>query len=619
MIAAHSGVPAALLDYGLRCHADQFTDALRDHPDDLAALEDYLTVVRTRTPSAGPDAMPGVLPNVIPSRLTARYDLHGASVCVDTGATSSAIALSVAEQYLATDELELALVLALDVGAHHPMRDGAPPSVRQGAFLLALARQSTARTHGWPVVARMQSDATGSAPSATAGPGGFHAATDVVALLSALAASTEEIPTLHLPKAPPRNQRSAKRTAGPLTRRYISRRIPAPPLPSAASRTSALPAKALVLTDHAPTATALAPLAAAVGSTLWCTDPDADLALRPGPMSALTAAVDRAEGRIRVVSLPNTWPAMPAPACTELHEQLFHALGHARRRDITGSLGVVVLSPSDHPHAALFTGLVPSLLADYPELPVRVVVSDAQQPIAALDLLVREWTSTDQATATWHSNGQRHRMCLVPAPLPPPGGAGPYPVIVASGGAGGVTSTLLAALAAVTPADERPEVWILGTTDPSRLPADILQAGQNDLPALRAELIAQALRDGASSVAEAAARADRLLAGRRAAQNLHHLRATVGSNRLHYLTCDITDRRATQDAAHRVTAHHDRIDLFLHAATRSRTAPSAVRPSRTSISYAPSKSSVTTTCGTPSPHLTPACGATSPRSRPSTR
>ncbi|WP_353940138.1 SDR family oxidoreductase [Streptomyces sp. HUAS MG91] len=596
VIAAHSGLPSTLVDYALRAHADTLTAALRDHPGATAATRRVLELARDRTPAAGPDAMPGVLPNVIPSRLAARYDLRGASICVDTGRTSAATALDTAAAYVTSGEMDLALVLAVDAGSLHTGPHGTTHAAAQGAFLLALALASTARRHAWPVLTRLTpaTELAGSAVDAAPLPsaaesaasaagevaaGGFHAAAEAVTLLARLgAAAPSPAPTLTLPPpgAPP--ARPGPDSAGHLTARHVTRRRPAPWQAAEDPGTvAALPARALVLTDHAPTAARLRGLTRNAEVTLLCTDPDAPPELRPGPLPALYTAVDRADGHVRVVARPHAWPAPPGPAAEALQELLLNALARTRANQTTGSLGAVVVAPAEHPQAAVFTALVPVLRADHPRLPVRVVASGTDDATLAWERLGREWHSADRAVAVWYHDGRRHRHELVPEPLPPapsagplgPDGRGPH-VVVASGGAGGVTTALLTALAEAGHAEA---VWLLGTTDLDRLPREVLTATDEQIPALRAELIAHHLRTTRPGVAEAARLADRTLAGRRAALNLARLRSVADRTAVHYVVCDITDPDATAAAARQVRTRHDRVDLFLHAATRSRTAP----------------------------------------------
>ncbi|MFF5900865.1 SDR family oxidoreductase [Streptomyces argenteolus] len=55
--------------------------------------------------------------------------------------------------------------------------------------------------------------------------------------------------------------------------------------------------------------------------------------------------------------------------------------------------------------------------------------------------------------------------------------------------------------------------------------------------------------------------------------NLGRLREAAGRTAVHYVVCDITDPEAVDAAARQVRSCHDRVDLFVHAAPRRRTAP----------------------------------------------
>ncbi|MGW0931418.1 SDR family oxidoreductase [Streptomyces sp. NPDC002644] len=586
VLAAHSGVPSALVHYALRAHADALTRAVRDHAGGRAAAGRLLDRARAAVPPAGPDAMPGVLPNVIPSRLTARYDLRGASICLDTGRTSTATALDTAAAYLATGETELALVLAVDAGSQHTGPRGCAPAAREGAFLLALAQESTARRRAWPVVARLTPAPAVGQPAgagsptrhpdgvtvkASASPGQeFHAASGAVELLARLVtAEPSTTPTLALPS--PGSASPGRRDH--LTVRHVTRHRAAPWTDGGSGFVPALPARALLLSDDARSATRLRPLADSADAVLLCTDPEAPPGLRPGSEADLHDAVDRAAGHLRVLAHPRPWPEAPGRAALGLQELLLRALARTRTGTVGGSLGVTVLGPAEHPQAALFTALVPALRADHPDLPLRVVASGTDDPGTAWERLAREWRSSDGSAAVWYHDGRRHVHELVPRPLPPGQDTGDDDggqVVVASGGAGGVTTALLTALVASRDVEA---LWLLGTTDPDRLPPEVLNTPDGQLPALRADLIARHLRSGGLRVADAARLADRDLAGRRAALNLARLREAAGSTAVRYVVCDITDPAAVDAAARRVRSCHDRVDLFLHAATRSRTAP----------------------------------------------
>ena len=107
---------------------------------------------------------------------------------VDTGRTSGYTALDVAALYLATGELDMTLVLAVNLAVPAGLAKlaSAPPGqTAEGAFLLALTRSSLARRHGWQAHAQI--------PSRTPEPAApdhtqtsFLAADPVVSLLNTL-------------------------------------------------------------------------------------------------------------------------------------------------------------------------------------------------------------------------------------------------------------------------------------------------------------------------------------------------------------------------------------------------------------------------------------------------
>jgi 3-oxoacyl-(acyl-carrier-protein) synthase len=186
VIAALTGLAPLAVGNLLRCYAAELERAVTD--EDAKALAAFLADVRAGTPPTSRDTCPGIMPNIMAARLANHYDLHGLTMLVDSGQTSGFTALDVAGLYLATGELDVALVLAVNlaVPAGLARLAGAEPSrIAEGAFLLALTRSSVARRHGWQVHAEI--------PRSTREPAGldhmetsFLAADAVVSLLEAL-------------------------------------------------------------------------------------------------------------------------------------------------------------------------------------------------------------------------------------------------------------------------------------------------------------------------------------------------------------------------------------------------------------------------------------------------
>jgi acyl transferase domain-containing protein len=159
VIATQTGpVPLAAGNL-LRCYADELEYLFTD--EDAKALAAFLTDVRAENPPTNRDIVPGIMPNIMAARLANRYDLHGLTMHVDSGDTSGHTALDAAALYLATGELDMALVLAanLAVPAGLARLAGAEPGrIAEGAFLLALTRSSVAYRHGWRALTEISSE-----------------------------------------------------------------------------------------------------------------------------------------------------------------------------------------------------------------------------------------------------------------------------------------------------------------------------------------------------------------------------------------------------------------------------------------------------------------------------
>lgn len=158
VIAAATGPSPSAMDHLVRCYAEE-VDRVLDGAD-RAAFADCLAEIRSRTQATTKDTLPGIMPNVIAARVANRHDLGGSTMLVDTGATSGLTAVHTAVRHLSRGLLDMALVLGVSpTGRPEFARFMGidPPRVAEGAFLLALSRQSTARAHGLTPLARLAS------------------------------------------------------------------------------------------------------------------------------------------------------------------------------------------------------------------------------------------------------------------------------------------------------------------------------------------------------------------------------------------------------------------------------------------------------------------------------
>lgn len=153
VVAAQTALSPGLVDNLLRCYAADLKGVFTQ--DDAKALDAFLADICSATPSTGKDTLPGIMPSILASRLASRYNLHGPAMLVDTGPTSGHTALQVASLYLHAGDMDMALVLGVSTVTRPglaPLIGADPASHTEGAFLLALTRESLALEYGWTVL-----------------------------------------------------------------------------------------------------------------------------------------------------------------------------------------------------------------------------------------------------------------------------------------------------------------------------------------------------------------------------------------------------------------------------------------------------------------------------------
>ncbi|MGW1352091.1 SDR family oxidoreductase [Streptomyces sp. NPDC002409] len=583
VFAAHTGVPAASPDTTVRCHAASLAGAVgRPLPDglDRAALRRatsaYLDAVRGRT-RPGEDTLAGLMPNVIPARIAALHDLHGPTMTLDTGLTSGRSALGAAAAHLRRGELEMALVLGVN-GATGPLftRLHEPAGSREtaeGAFALVLTRSSVARARGWPLLTALDAlsdrlSAERRAPDGWSYPGADDLVTALRHIVTrtpdpALPDSTPPDPT---PTAP---VRPAEGTPPPVTRRHTLSWEAAGPCGTGARP---LPPRTLVITGSRHTSALRAMVEAGVHCRLVAVDGDRD------PQQA----VDRALGEdpegfrhLRVVADLHPAPAWPAPPTADVlavQEAAFWAVRRLRDRLADGGTVAVgaaapFLGEEAAPHAHLFTGFVKSLAWELAGCTVRAVVGDSTEPLAVLAALEDELARpADGLPVVRHRDATRFVQRLTENDPPAPDGAPPLApgaVVVATGGARGITAACLLGLARQVPL----RIHLVGAGRPGDVPDDLLHTPDQELPAARARYITdRRSREPRRPVGEINAVFDRLLHARESALTLRALRESCGADRVHFHTCDVTDATAVRALADAVRAREGHVDLLVNGA-----------------------------------------------------
>jgi 3-oxoacyl-(acyl-carrier-protein) synthase/NAD(P)-dependent dehydrogenase (short-subunit alcohol dehydrogenase family) len=567
VVAAQLGPSRLSMDNLVRCYAADLTAVFSG--SDSEAFAETLATVRRRVGPSCAASLPGIFPNILAGRLANRYDLHGPAMLVDTGRSSGCTAARVALRYLQDGAADLMLVIGVNAnhGADFAELVGVEAeSIREGAFLLALSRSSTARANGWPVIAELTATTEPEpralpVPSAV-GEGSWLAADGLAAIVRAslLAAPIAAV----LPPDGERGRVINVRTVPQRTYPYrvdirFNARYDDRPLQSA------VPSRCLVIVGPDGVDEALTRLLHQTGGELVIADPTRT-------SDAMLAAVGhtRASGQhIRVVcSLHDSpWPAAPEPWLVHLHDMAFAAAAHHRDRLCAeGTFGFVLLDPLIrdrlHPHAALFTGLAKPLAWELSGCTVFAVATDATSPSRGIEQMASAWPESDFAPVVRVRAGHSITETLVPLRRAEPAADRPQ-VVVAAGGARGITAACLNALAHLC----RPVIWLLGSSD--------LDAAREYPRELSLDTVLQMHPE--LSVPQARRHLTVLRAARESGANLDDLRKVCGAEKVNYLQCDLTDYAAVHRAADHIRIATPAIDLLIHAAGISRPATVATK------------------------------------------
>lgn len=387
---------------------------------------------------------------------------------------------------------------------------------------------------------------------------------------------------------PTRFRTSAEYASGQRVKvqRYVSElcSVPCGKVPAS---TTFLPEDCYLLTDSPRLVEALGvlPTRATVLSTTpvppgrknWHHVRDADaVAIRE-----LTAA-DRRIRHVRLVC--DLSASAPAPAClaadpqalSALHDLMFATVKAAGDELANGSVIALLLGALPqglpHPFAGLFTGLVKSVALEWPTSSVFALATSVQEPKAAVAQAEREIGSSRRLPVVYYRGSDRMVPALREATLDLPETVtsmlGPDSVVLATGGARGITAELLIAIAR----EFQPRLYIVGSNplqDPEpRILVEGSQAdGNQEFPTTKDDYIrARLATDPSLSVATAAREYTRRQQAITAKRTLDTMAGYCGADRVSYLSCDVTDTAGLEHTLSSVFAAEGKIDLLINAA-----------------------------------------------------
>lgn len=615
VVMGHMGPTRNAALFSTRCYLDDIATALSDDPrtSGSALAQEALQRLRAEMDRliAPPteNSFPGMMPNVIPSRIANYFDLNGLNMTVDTGHDSALAAFDVASRYLRAGEIDMAIV----GGINGNVADEILPALgerrpAEGIVMFAVMTESMAREAGLKVLAPVDRltaggrheapahglrDAQGRSLTYLGGDAAVEALrrlcggtppeggrlTSAPAATGTPAAATASLPAVLRRAAVRADGRTVEvtrhevewREAGDLGRRpgvpfLTEAAVLVTDDPARIERLGTLPADLIVLST--------VPIAEPRAG--WFHFPEVSEA-------AVDALLSPVAGRLRHVRLLLSLGAADrAPEAgagwLALHDLCFLALKHAYDRLGDGGsflmgLADAVPAGAPHPVSGLFTGLLKALAMELPGSRVVGVVSDSADPAVVVRQVEQEAASVQFLPVILRLGERRltARFAATAGELPADGhaGIGRPSVIVAVGGARGITAELMKAVAQ----QFRPTLYLIGSNDLDAQPADLLEGSDEDFARRRAQYIReQRALDPGLPLPRINKAFDRLVDARTARRNLEAMKAACGADRVHYLRADVLDPRSLNAAVGRILQREPRIDLVVNAAGLNRSA-----------------------------------------------
>ncbi|WP_321858231.1 SDR family oxidoreductase [Burkholderia cenocepacia] len=304
------------------------------------------------------------------------------------------------------------------------------------------------------------------------------------------------------------------------------------------------------------------------------------------------AALDRLPddiGHVRVLTWLDASALAPgaaapaAPARLALHDLAFLAIKRcqdALERDGTFVALLLDALAGDvpHPDAGLFTGLVKALAIEMPTARPVAVLTDARTLPDALREAERESGAQHWLPVVALGAGRRR----TPRVIEDAGelraderlSLGQDSVVVAVGGARGITGELMKTLAAHV----RPTLYLIGSSALDTVDAELLTMDDEAFAKSRPDYIRQQKAlDPQRPLPEIIRAFERRADARTACINIAAMRAFSGAHRVTYVRADVLDPDSVKAAIDAILAREPRVDLLVNAAGLNRSASVRVK------------------------------------------
>ncbi|KVL37043.1 beta keto-acyl synthase [Burkholderia territorii] len=294
-------------------------------------------------------------------------------------------------------------------------------------------------------------------------------------------------------------------------------------------------------------------------------------------------------GHVRVLTSLDAGTLAPgatapaAPARLALHDLAFLAIKRCHAAlEHNGSVIALLLDALagdvPHPDAGLFTGLVKALAIEMPAARPVAVLTDARALPDALREAERESGARHWLPVVALGGGRRR----TPRVIADAGelsaderlSLGQESVVVAVGGARGITGELMKTLASHV----RPTLYLIGSSALDTIDAELLAMDDETFAKSRPDYIrAQKARHPERPLPEIIRAFERCADARTACMNIDAMRAFCGAHRVTYLRADVLDPDSVKTAIDAILARESRVDLLVNAAGLNRSASVRVK------------------------------------------
>lgn len=281
---------------------------------------------------------------------------------------------------------------------------------------------------------------------------------------------------------------------------------------------------------------------------------------------------------LRAGALAPDRSSAPAPERLKLHDLAFLALkqcydGVAQQGSFIALLLDAVKDDVLHPDAGMFTGLVKALAIELPHARSLAVLTDDADIRHGVARAERESGAQHLLPVVALCGGRRltPRVTRDAGELPADGFArlGPDSVVVAFGGARGITAELMKAVAE----HFQPTIHLIGSSALDAYGPDVFSGSDEAFARRRPDYIREQKARHPHLPLPAIIKAfERQVEARAARRNIDVMKSYCGPNKVFYLRADVLDAGSVREAVGRIAATGQPIDLVVNAAGLNRSA-----------------------------------------------